>query len=166
MTRLLDIQVVQIDPEFQSLIPIMVKEEKDALEASILAEGCRDSLVHWDGVLLDGHNRYEICTRHEIPFKTTGKTFDNRDQAKIWIIANQLSRRNITPAQRTYLLGIQYNLEKKEEGFQGPGPGQGKTRDQNEPVFQRTAEKIAKQHHISPATVKRAEKFADAVDKL
>jgi hypothetical protein len=162
MTRLLDIQVVQIDPEFQSLIPIMVKEEKDALEASILAEGCRDSLVHWDGVLLDGHNRYEICTRHEIPFKTTGKTFDNRDQAKIWVIANQLSRRNITPAQRTYLLGIQYNLEKKEAtGFKDRDV----SGDQNE-HRQKTADKIAAQHHVSPATVKRAEKFADAVDKL
>lgn len=159
MTRLLDILTVQIDPEFQGLIPIMVKEEKDALEASILAEGCRDSLVHWDGVLLDGHNRYEICTRHEIPFKTTGKTFDNRDQAKIWVIANQLSRRNITPAQRTYLLGIQYKLEKKEEG-RPPGKP-----DQNDQVFL-TAEKIAKQHHVGPATVRRAEKFADAVDKL
>jgi hypothetical protein len=62
-------------------------------------------------------------------------------------------------------MGIQYKLEKKDEGFQKAGPGRGKTLDQNEPVLS-TAEKIAQQHHVGPATVKRAEKFADAVDKL
>jgi ABC-type xylose transport system substrate-binding protein len=72
-----------------------------------------------------------------------------------------LSRRNLTPEDKTYLIGIQYKLEKKEVGGQLPRKGG----DQNEPAL-RTAEKVAKQHHVSPDTVKRAEKFADAVDKL
>jgi hypothetical protein len=71
-----------------------------------------------------------------------------------------LSRRNLTPEDKTYLIGIQFKLEKKEHGGQIPG-----SRDQNDPSI-RTAEKIAEQHHVSPATVKRAEKFAEAVDKL
>lgn len=78
----------------------------------------------------------------------------------IWIINNQLSRRNLTPEDKTYLIGIQYKLEKKEVGVRGP-----EKMDQNDPSFS-TAEKIAEQHHVSPATVKRAEKFAEAVDKL
>ncbi len=151
---------IKIDPEFRSLIPKISEDELNGLEESLLNEGCRDPLVLWDEILLDGHNRYEICTRHEIKFKTLGKTFDNRDQAKLWIICNQLSRRNLTPEDKTYLIGIQYKLEKKEHGGHLPGG-----KDQNDP-FINTAEKIAEQHHISPATVKRAEKFADAVDKL
>jgi hypothetical protein len=152
---------IKIDPEFKSLIPKISEDELKGLEQSILDEGCRDPLVLWDDVILDGHNRFDICTRHEIPFKTIGKTFDNRDQAKLWIICNQLSRRNLTPEDKTYLIGIQYKLEKKEVGGQLPRKGVG----QNEPPLS-TAEKIAEQHHVSPATVKRAEKFADAVDKL
>jgi hypothetical protein len=152
---------IKIDPEFKSLIPGISEDELKGLEQSLLDEGCRDPLVLWDDILLDGHNRLDICTRHEISFKTIGKTFDNRDQAKIWIICNQLSRRNLTPEDKTYLIGIQYKLEKKEVGGQLPRKGG----DQNEPAL-RTAEKIAEQHNISPATVKRAEKFADALDKL
>lgn len=150
---------INIDAEFRSLIPKISEDELIRLEKSLIEEGCRDPLVLWDGILLDGHNRYEICICKEIPFKTIGKTFDNRDQAKIWIIANQLARRNITPEQRKYLIGMQYKMEKKGQGKHGP------ERDQNEP-FEKTAEKIAAQHHVGQATVKRAEKFAEAVEKL
>jgi DNA-binding transcriptional regulator/RsmH inhibitor MraZ len=62
---------LRIDPEFKSLIPPLATEEYAGLEESILAEGCRDALILWDGILIDGHNRYEICTRHNIPFETT-----------------------------------------------------------------------------------------------
>jgi hypothetical protein len=115
--------------------------------------------VLWEESILDGHHRYEICQRHKIQFKTVVKSFDTREQAKLWIISNQLSRRNISPEQRTYLIGIQYKLEKKGQG------GDHKSKDQNEPLIN-TAEKIGQQHHVSSSTVKRAEKFADAVDKL
>jgi hypothetical protein len=72
---------------------------------------------------------------------------------------NRLSQRNLLPEQKTYLIGIQYRLEKKEVGdHEG---NQYLERGQNEPL-PKTAEKIAEQHHVSPATVKRAEKFAEA----
>jgi hypothetical protein len=103
---------------------------------------------------------YEICQRNNIEFKIVSKTLPDRDAAKIWIICNQLSRRNITPAQRSYLLGIQYKLEKQQVGGQLPKGG-----GQNDPAL-RTAEKIAKEHHVSPATVKRAEKFAAVLDNM
>ena len=60
----------EIAPEFESLIPPLQAEERAQLEANILAEGCRDPLVLWDDVLLDGHNRYAICRKHGIPFRT------------------------------------------------------------------------------------------------
>ena len=55
-----------IDPEFKNLIPPLTSEEYAGLEESILAEGCRDSLVAWHGILIDGHNRYEICEKYGI----------------------------------------------------------------------------------------------------
>lgn len=87
---------IVIDNEFKSLIPSLTDEEYAGLEASILEEGCRDALVLWGNILIDGHNRYEICTKHGIAFNTVQKDFDSRDDVKLWMIGNQLARRNIS----------------------------------------------------------------------
>jgi len=86
---------LKVDPEFKTLIPSLSEDEYKQLEESILSEGCRDALVLWDGVLIDGHNRYEICTKHGIPFKTTEKPFESRNDVEIWMLQNQLGRRNL-----------------------------------------------------------------------
>jgi phage N-6-adenine-methyltransferase len=93
-----------VDPEFHALIPPLSADERTALEASLLAEGCRDALVVWNGVILDGHNRYEICQAHSIPFETVARDFETRDAAKLWIIDNQLARRNLPAYERTRLV--------------------------------------------------------------
>lgn len=89
-----------IDKEFQSLIPPLTVEEYDGLEKSILSEGCRDALVLWGDILVDGHNRYEICTAHDVPFQTVQKDFTDRNDAKLWMMQNQLARRNLNDFQR------------------------------------------------------------------
>jgi len=73
-------------------------EERQQLEANLKADGCRDPLVVWNGTLLDGHNRYAICKRHHLPFKTVERKCADRDAAKVWIIQSQFGRRNL----RTY----------------------------------------------------------------
>ena len=88
---------IEIAPEFESLIPPLQAEERAQLEANILAEGCRDPLVLWCDVLLDGHNRYAICQKHGIPFRTVqAQGIESLDDAILWIVNNQLGRRNIT----------------------------------------------------------------------
>jgi len=146
MTRLLDIPTAQIDPEFQGLIPIMVKEERDALEASILAEGCRDALIVWGDLLVDGHRRYEICKAHDLEFKITHREFESRDQAKIWIISNQFARRNLTPKQISYLRGIRQKIERGETVC--------------------SSAKLAKEYGVSSKTIERDAEFAAAIDQL
>ena len=84
-----------IDREYKELIPPLTPEERAGLETSLIAEGCRDALVVWNGVIIDGHNRYEICKEHGIEFQTIEKDFPDRDAAKVWIIENQFSRRNL-----------------------------------------------------------------------
>lgn len=93
-----------IDKEFQMLIPPLTKEEYDCLEKNIIKEGCRDSLVVWGEILIDGHNRYEICTKHNIPFDTLQIDFESREKAKEWIILNQFGRRNIPAFVRAELV--------------------------------------------------------------
>ena len=87
---------IKIDSEFKSLIPPLTDDEYNGLQDSILSEGCRDALVLWGDTLVDGHNRYEICTRHGIPFKTVQKDFDSRDDAMLWMIDLQRNRRNLS----------------------------------------------------------------------
>lgn len=95
-------KTLTIDAEFKSLIPPLTTEERAELEASLKAEGCRDALVVWagQGVLLDGHNRYELCQRHGIAFQVVERAFESRDYAIVWIVKNQLARRNLSQYAR------------------------------------------------------------------
>ena len=87
---------MNIDQEFKSLIPALTSEEYKQLEQNIINEGCRDALVTWNDTLIDGHNRYEICTKNNIPFTTIPKEFENREEVIEWIIRNQFGRRNMS----------------------------------------------------------------------
>ena len=103
--------ILKIDPEFKSLIPPLTPDERAGLEASILTEGCRDALIVWGDILIDGHNRYEICTKHNIPYKTQQIEFASRAEARIWIRKNQLARRNLTDGWKIELeLGNKQDL--------------------------------------------------------
>ncbi len=104
----------KINPEFHNLIPPISTEEYQLLEQSILKEGCREKIITWEGWILDGHNRYEICLRHDIKFGTHEKSFENEDEVKEWIIRNQLARRNLSIYDRSLLaLELKKILESK-----------------------------------------------------
>ena len=87
----------KIKVEFEKLIPPLSSYEFDLLEKNILADGCREPLVVWNGILLDGHHRFSICLKHGIPFKTMPprEEIKNNLDARIWIIENQFGRRDL-----------------------------------------------------------------------
>ena len=93
-----------VDPEFRDLIPPLNEEELKLLEASLVADGCESPLIVWNGVIVDGHNRYAICRKHEIPFAIQEKNFSSRDDAMLWMLRNQLGRRNLNNYQRVELV--------------------------------------------------------------
>ncbi|MEI3008019.1 MAG: hypothetical protein V8T27_08130 [Ruminococcus bicirculans (ex Wegman et al. 2014)] len=93
-----------VDPEFRDLIPPLNEEELKLLEASLVADGCESPLIVWNGVIVDGHNRYAICRKHEIPFSIQEKDFSSRDDAMLWMLRNQLGRRNLNSYQRINLV--------------------------------------------------------------
>lgn len=95
---------MKIDREFADLIPPLTEEEYKGLETSILSEGCRDALVVWNDTLIDGHNRYRICTEHNIAYLTVTKEFEDRNAAMLWMMNNQLSRRNLNDFQRVEIV--------------------------------------------------------------
>jgi len=151
---------LNIDEEFRSLIPPLAAMEYAELEASILDEGCRDSLVVLGdtNTILDGHNRYEICNRHRIGFKVSYKEFADRNDAKIWIIRNQFGRRNLNLHQRSKLalelkpLIAQQAKEKQIEA------GKAKLL-QNSGEAIRTDKELAKAANVSHDTISKVEKI-------
>ena len=96
-------QNIKIDKEFQALIPPLSDEEYRQLEENVIADGCRDSLVTWQGTLIDGHNRIKICTEFGIPYNTIEKEFNSREDVIQWIILNQFGRRNLSAGNRSIL---------------------------------------------------------------
>ena len=93
-----------VDPEFRDLIPPLNEEELKLLEESLVADGCESPLIVWKGVIIDGHNRYMICQKHDIPFSIQEKHFDTREEVMLWMLRNQLGRRNLNNYQRVELV--------------------------------------------------------------
>lgn len=95
---------IVVKEELKAYIDPLTPEEHDALERSILAEGCRDALVLWGDILVDGHNRYGICQKHGLPFQTVQNTrFQSMEDVYLWMIDQHLGRRSVSDFQRGVL---------------------------------------------------------------
>jgi N6-adenosine-specific RNA methylase IME4 len=153
-----------VDAEFSALIPPLSSEERQQLEENIVEHGgARDPLVVWASkgtlTLLDGHNRYEICTRLGLPFDVHEMRFSSRDHAADWMDRNQLGRRNLHPDAFTLLLGRRYNRAKRQGERTDITSGKSCQKST-------TAERLALEHGVTEKTVRNAGKVAEAVDKL
>jgi DNA modification methylase len=99
-------QELKINKEFQALIPALSPDEYAGLEKSIKETGFNADLgkiIVWNDTIVDGHNRYNICQDNNIPFETKELIFETEQDALIWIIKNQLGRRNLTDYNKTNL---------------------------------------------------------------
>lgn len=95
---------ITVNEELRVYIDPLTPEEHDALERSLLAEGCRDALVLWGDMLVDGHNRYGICRKHGIPFQTVqNPRFQSIEDVHLWMIDQHLGRRSVSDFQRGVL---------------------------------------------------------------
>ncbi|MEP6736729.1 MAG: ParB/Srx family N-terminal domain-containing protein [Chryseolinea sp.] len=155
-------QPITILKELREHIIPLGDMELSQLERSLIAEGCREPLMVWEKspgqlVLVDGHNRYKLCQKNNIPYKTKKIKFNNVEEAKVWMIDNQIGRRNLTPDQMSYYRGLKYNSLKKKKG----GYDYVKSKGQNEIS---TSELIAKNFNVSESTIKRDAKFAEGLD--
>lgn len=169
---------LKIDEDFRNLIRPLYKQEYLQLEANILADGCRDPITVWNGTIVDGHNRYEICKRHGIPFSVYEATFECKEEAIAWICANQLGRRNLTDETRKFLIGMQYenekivNSKKNALGFNQFSPSQDHVLPElpklldNDHTRSKTAKKIADANHISRGTVEKYAIYTRALEEI
>jgi hypothetical protein len=187
--------LVVIDPQFRSFITPLAEDEKDKLHRNLLLDGCREPLVVWQGqnILLDGHHRFEICTKYNLSYQIVYVNCSSRESAFNWIINNQLGRRNLTPEAMSYLRGKLYNFKKQQgrrfdltSGQSGDkfelnpltsGQNGDKLADPNltsrhfddkldKEIAKKTAQRLAEQYKVGERTIQRDGKFAEAVDTL
>ena len=164
---------IVILPILKDLIRPLEHDEIEQLKANILANGCQDSLKIWQTtqkiinpdsetneeqfVLIDGHNRYKICTENNIPFAVSIMKFQSLDDVISWMIDLQLGRRNMSPNEIAYYRGLKYNQEKKIEktdNFSSTG------------TTLKTSQKLAEQYGINEKTIRRDAEFAKGVESL
>jgi hypothetical protein len=160
-------------PVLKDLIRPLENDEIEQLNSNILANGCQDSLKVWQTtqkvinplsatneeqfVLIDGHNRYKICTENNVPFAVSIMKFQAIDDVISWMIDLQLGRRNMSPNEIAYYRGLKYNQEKKLEktdNFSTVG------------TTLKTAQKLAQRYGINEKTIRRDAEFAKGVESL
>lgn len=105
---------LEIKQEFFNLIPPLSQDEVQSLILSLRTEGCRQPIIVWKGknIIVDGHNRYAICTKLKIPFKVEDMEFKDENEVMIWMINNQFARRNLSLELR---LDLTYKLREVEQ---------------------------------------------------
>ena len=150
---------ITLQEELRIYIDPLTPDEHDALERSILAEGCRDALVLWGDVLVDGHNRYGICQKHGIPFNTVQHAqFKSMDDVHLWMIDQHLGRRSVSDYQRGVL------ALRKKDILSNRVPVPSLDSDQASPAVKavdplNSREAIARAARISSTTVSQIEKI-------
>ena len=166
-----------VDPEFRDLIPPLNEEELKLLEASLVADGCESPLIVWNGVIIDGHNRYAICRKHGIPFSIQEKNFSSRDDAMLWMLRNQLGRRNLNDYQRGEMVLVlksrmKTDAEKRKyagvsdcdlpENFQ---EGQASEKDRKGREERETYTRLGKLAGVSGRQMRKIDKLANSADE-
>jgi len=167
-------QNLTILPELQDLIPPLTADEFEQLRANIKQYGCRDSLKVWlttqgkvDGtdddtlinVLVDGHNRHAICRAESISFTIQLIDFPGLPEVRVWMVDNQIGRRNLTREQMSYLIGSKYNALKQT--FFESSPVNPTSRKRTNLAIQ-----LGREHNIDARSVRNEGTVAVGVDKL
>ncbi len=153
---------IVVKSDLQNFITPLSEDSKEQLEENIKLNGCLDPLTLWeqengDLVLIDGHNRYDICQRNDIPFKVRILQFNNVDEAKDWMINHQLGRRNLNPDQLSYFRGLKYERMKKKRGGYDKVLSSGQSGD-------KTSEILAREFNVSDRTILRDAEFAKGIE--
>ena len=165
---------LKIDPEFQSKIPPLTEAEFKQLEENILSDGeVREPIITWNGIIVDGHNRYKIIQAHpELPWKTKEMKFADKWAAFDWMYKNQLGRRNLTDEQKRYLLGKLYEARKHthrgnpEKNRNEDGTFQMAEKRPNGRNTDGVSKIIAEEQHVGKTQVKDAYQYSKGIDAI
>ena len=154
---------MKINKQFKNLIPPLDEEELKQLESNLVNEGWRSNerIITWNGTIVDGHNRFNLCQKHNIKFQSEEKKFKDKNKVILWIIDNQLGRRNIS----SYAIGV---LNLMKESILKPiaklnKKGQGVSVINIDKI--NVQKEIAKQSKVSTGTIHKIKFIRDNADE-
>jgi transcriptional regulator with XRE-family HTH domain len=153
---------ITINEELRAIADPLTAVEYEALERSLLTEGCRDALVLWGDVLIDGHNRYDICKRHGIEFRTVqNNNFKSIEDVQLWMIDNHLARRSVSDFQRGLLaLRKKQIVSSRVAQKMADAPPEGDEGAEAPPW--NTREEVARAARVSSNTISQIERIQKA----
>lgn len=167
---------LKIDKEFKEKIPPLTDAEFEQLRENILSDGeVYEPIVTWNGVIVDGHNRWRVIQENpEIPFRTKEMDFADKWAAFEWMYRKQLGRRNLTEQQKAYMIGKMYEARKNTQGGTGANQytvdkeqtGQNVHSATRREIKDGTSGEIGKEFGIDSKTVRRNEQFAKGLDAI
>lgn len=93
---------LKIDPELRDLLPPLTDDEYKQLEKNIVENGFDKNfpIMEWNGYIVDGHNRYSVCQKHNIEYVVGTLAYETKEEVMEWMLDIQLGRRNLSPIQR------------------------------------------------------------------
>lgn len=154
---------ITINEELRSFIDPLTEIEYAALERSLRLEGCRDALVLWNDILIDGHNRYAICRKLDIPFKTVqNTTFTSIEDVQLWVIENNLARRSVSDFQRGVLALRKKDIVAARSAQRAGEPDKAGEDAAPEGPPWSTREDVAKAARVSSNTISQIERIQRA----
>lgn len=167
---------LKIDPELRDLLPPLTDDEYKQLEKNIVENGFDRNfpIMEWHGFIVDGHNRYSICRKHNIDYVVGTLGYETKDEVMEWMLDIQLGRRNLSPIQRIAVAEKYrpiYERQAKEN--------QGRRNDLNENIPQNLGEcnkkkqakdrevnsQLAKMANVNPETYRQAKRVLDSDDE-
>lgn len=144
--------MLKIKEEFKKLIPALTSEEFKQLEQNCLDEGIREKIITWNGFIIDGHNRYEIATKHQLKFESESKEFETENDVREWMINNQFGRRNLSNYQRSVLaLELESVFSARAKEQQGKRTDIKQISAESKPI--ETRKEVAKVANVSHDTI-------------
>jgi len=144
-------QKLVIDQEFKDYMPRVPDLTDAELERQLIeTHGPLHPIVTWKGIVIDGHRRYAICLRLQLPYATVARDdLKDRQAVKHWMDRMQICRRNLTPPEHAMVLARMMAYEEAQGGG-----------------IIRAAAKVAKATGVSTRTVYRAQDYKEAMESL
>lgn len=170
---------LKIDPELRDLLPPLTSEEYKQLEKNIVENGFDRNfpIMEWQGFIVDGHNRYDICKKHNIEPIIGTLAYETKEEVMEWMLDIQLGRRNLTPIQKIAITEkyrpiyekqakenqrLASGGDRKSDKYKRENQGMVKLPDLDKQINPTTSEKLASIANVSEKTYRMGAKILNS----
>ena len=153
------------DRVFLSLSVPFGSERETEFDKSLLRDGCREPIITWDGVIIDGYKRYRICAAEAIDFSVKEMDFPSEEEAVSWVCRRRIPEYPKHSVPYRYLVGRLYNAQKRIYREIRKQPEDMRTIQLN-PDWDRVSYYIAEDFDLHHATIENYGAYATWLEQI